>query len=204
MRILIAGPSGSGKTTFAARLGRLLAIPHTEMDSLHWGPNWTPRPSFEADVQALIERPAWITEWQYPQVRGRLLECADVVIYLRYSRAVVMWRVVRRTVRRAVTGQRLWADNVEPPLKNILRDPDNMIRYTWRRLPRTSGNCWRRLAGSICRSVLLSFVPRGRRTSFCVPCSCSACSEAAPLNQPPRVASKEMYEPGEGRLQFER
>ena len=62
----------------------------------------------------------------------RLLERADVVIYLRYSRAVVMWRVVRRTVRRAVTGQRLWADNVEPPLKNILRDPDNMIRYTWR------------------------------------------------------------------------
>ena len=57
MRILIAGPSGSGKTTFAARLGRILDIPHTEMDSLHWGPNWTPRPSFEADVQALIERP---------------------------------------------------------------------------------------------------------------------------------------------------
>lgn len=121
MRILIAGPSGSGKTTFAARLGRILDIPHTEMDSLHWGPNWTPRPSFEADVQALIERPAWITEWQYPQVRGRLLERADVVIYLRYSRAV--------------TGQRLWADNVEPPLKNILRDPDNMIRYTWRSYP---------------------------------------------------------------------
>jgi len=78
MRILIAGPSGSGKTTFAARLGRILDIPHTEMDSLHWGPNWTPRPSFEADVQALIERPAWITEWQYPQVRGRPLERLDV------------------------------------------------------------------------------------------------------------------------------
>ena len=35
MRIVVAGPSGSGKTTFAARLGRLLDIPHTEMDSLH-------------------------------------------------------------------------------------------------------------------------------------------------------------------------
>ena len=178
MRILIAGPSGSGKTTFAARLGRILDIPHTEMDALHWGPNWTPRPSFEADVQALIERPAWITEWQYPQVRGRLLERADVVIYLRYSRAVVMWRVVRRTVRRAVTGQKLWADNVEPPLKDILRDPDNMIG-TRGGVTRTWGSCWRRLAGSICRSVLLSSVPRGRRTSFCVPCSYAACSEAA-------------------------
>lgn len=58
-----------------------------------------------------------------------------MVIYLRYSRAVVMWRVVRRTVRRAVTGQKLWAENVEPPLWNILRDPDNMIRYTWRSYP---------------------------------------------------------------------
>ena len=135
MRILIAGPSGSGKTTFAARLGRILGIPHTEMDSLHWGPNWTPRPGFEADVHKLIEQPAWITEWQYPQVRGPLLERADVVIYLRYSRAVVMWRVIRRTLRRAVTGQKLWADNVEPPLWNILSDPDNMIRYTWRSYP---------------------------------------------------------------------
>lgn len=78
MRILIAGPSGSGKTTFAARLGRLLDIPHTEMDSLHWGPNWTPRPSFEADVQALIERPAWIYgvavsagAWPSAGARGR-------------------------------------------------------------------------------------------------------------------------------------
>lgn len=164
MRILIAGPSGSGKTTFAARLGRILDIPHMEMDSLHWGPNWTPRPSFEADVQALIERPAWITEWQYPQVRGRLLERADVVIYLRYSRAVVMWRVVRRTVRRAVTGQKLWADNVEPPLKDILRDPDNMIRYTWRSYPHV---------GELLAEA------RGRRTSFCVPCSYAAGSEAA-------------------------
>ena len=50
MRILIAGTSGSGKTTFAQRLGAILGIPHTEMDSLHWGENWTPRPSFEADV----------------------------------------------------------------------------------------------------------------------------------------------------------
>ena len=60
MRILIAGTSGSGKTTFAQRLGAILGIPHTEMDSLHWGENWTPRPSFEADVDELAAQDSWI------------------------------------------------------------------------------------------------------------------------------------------------
>ena len=32
-------------------------------------------------------------------------------------------------------GSEAVADNVEPPLWNILRDPDNMIRYTWRSYP---------------------------------------------------------------------
>ena len=135
MRILITGASGSGKTTFAKRLGAILGIPHTEMDSLHWGKNWTPRPSFEADVNELVAQDSWITEWQYSQVRERLLERAELMIYLHYPRWFVEQRVIRRTLRRAVTGEKLWAGNVEPPLWTVFTDPENMIRYGWTSYP---------------------------------------------------------------------
>ena len=136
MRILMTGASGSGKTTFAGRLGAILGIPHTEMDSLHWGENWTPRPSFEADVDELAAQDSWITEWQYSQVRERLLERADTVIYLHYPRWFVEQRVIRRTLHRAVTREKLWAGNTEPPLWSVFTDPENMIRYTWSSYPK--------------------------------------------------------------------
>ena len=37
-KILVAGTSGAGKTTLAGRIGRLLEIEHTELDSLFHGP----------------------------------------------------------------------------------------------------------------------------------------------------------------------
>ena len=123
MRILMTGASGSGKTTFAGRLGAILGIPHTEMDSLHWGENWTPRPSFEADVDELAAQDSWITEWQYSQVRERLLERADTVIYLHYPRWFVEQRVIRRTLHRAVTREKLWAGNTEPHLWSVFYRP---------------------------------------------------------------------------------
>lgn len=46
-----------------------------------------------------------------------------------------MWRVITRTIRRAVTRERLWNDNREP-LTNFYRlDPEkNIIRWTWVKL----------------------------------------------------------------------
>jgi adenylate kinase family enzyme len=52
-RVLVAGVSGSGKTTLAGRIGAILGIPHTEIDSLFHGPNWVPRASFANDVDHL-------------------------------------------------------------------------------------------------------------------------------------------------------
>ena len=49
------GVSGAGKTTLAARLGRLLDVPHVEIDALFHGPGWTPREAFVADVDEVSE-----------------------------------------------------------------------------------------------------------------------------------------------------
>jgi adenylate kinase family enzyme len=130
-RILVAGTSGSGKTVLAGRIGELLQIPHVEIDALFHGPGWTPRPSFEDDVRRLVAEPAWVTEWQYSQVRALLAGRAEVLVWLDLSRWRVMQQVGRRTLRRRLHRQVLWNGNIEPPLWTIFTDPEHIVRWAW-------------------------------------------------------------------------
>ncbi|MCE1180234.1 MAG: AAA family ATPase [Micrococcales bacterium] len=130
-RVLTAGGSGSGKTTLAARISAALGIPHTEIDALHHGPGWTRRPTFDADVAALVAQEAWVTEWQYSEVRPLLLARAQLLVWLDLPRPVVMAQVVRRTLRRRLRREELWNGNLEPPLWTILTDREHIIRWAW-------------------------------------------------------------------------
>ena len=136
-RILVAGTSGAGKTTLAGQLAAALDIPQVEIDALHHGPRWQPRPEFRADVEAFSAGPAWVTEWQYAAVQGLLADRADLLVWLDLPRAVVMRRVMQRTLRRAWRREALWHGNREPGLHTILGDRDHIIRWTWRTHPQT-------------------------------------------------------------------
>ncbi|MCW2542459.1 MAG: family ATPase [Frankiales bacterium] len=131
-RILVAGTSGSGKTTTAQRLSERLGLPHTEIDALFHGPDWVPRPSFAADVDAFSREPAWVTEWQYSSMRPLLLDRADTLVWLHFRRTTVMWRLIRRTIRRRVRRIELWNGNLEPPLRMFFIDRDHVVRWGWR------------------------------------------------------------------------
>lgn len=131
-RILVAGIAGTGKTTLAARIARALDVEHVEIDGLHWGADWTPRPSFSDDVDALVAGSRWVTEWQYRIARERLATRADLLVWLDYSVATSMRRVVRRTLRRRLQRVELWNGNVEPPLWTIVTDRDHIVRWAWR------------------------------------------------------------------------
>ena len=117
-RVLIAGVTGSGKTTLARRVAADFGLVHHEIDALHHGPNWTPRPQFLADVRAFAATDRWVTEWQYTSkgtdeiLPGR----AQLAIWLDYPWHVVRSRLLRRTLKRRVLRTSLWNGNVEPPL----------------------------------------------------------------------------------------
>lgn len=129
-RILVAGVAGAGKTTLAARIAPIVDVPHTEIDGLFHGPDWTPRGTFLDDVRSLVRAEAWTTEWQYSSARPLLAQHADLVVWLDPPFwAVTLPRVIRRTLRRRIRREVLWNGNVEPPLRTFFTDREHIVRW---------------------------------------------------------------------------
>lgn len=112
-RIAVVGTSGAGKTTFSKRLAELLAREHVELDALHWGPSWTPRPDFVERVREAAARDQWVIEGNYREVRDVVWQRATALVWLNYSFPVVFARALARTVRRVLAREPLYAGNRE-------------------------------------------------------------------------------------------
>ena len=131
-RVLVAGVSGCGKTTLARRVSDVLGIPHTEIDALFHGANWSRRDEFEDDLRELALADAWVTEWQYREARPVLAARADLLVWLDLPFAsVTLPRVVTRTVRRRMSKEVLWNGNREAPLHTFFTNREHIIRWAW-------------------------------------------------------------------------
>jgi len=147
-RIVVVGCSGSGKTTLARHLARALGLAHIELDSIYHQANWTSLPAdvFPERVAARVEAASgWIADGNYDLVGEWLQQRADTIVWLDLPRALVMRRVVARTLRRFVTREELWNGNREP-LSNLYHwDPErNVIRWAWTSHPRQRARYERR------------------------------------------------------------
>lgn len=117
-RIVIYGNSGSGKSTLGRALGEGLGVPYIELDEVvHYHPNWEERTDedFRAQVQARLEASpdGWVCDGNYSAVRALILSRADTAIWLRLPFHVVYWRLVSRTIPRALRSTPLWHGNRE-------------------------------------------------------------------------------------------
>ncbi|MFB8247606.1 adenylate kinase [Streptomyces sp. NPDC055952] len=114
-RILVVGVTGAGKSTLAHILSSRLGFPYHEMDALYFnGPNWAVNNKLTEDVSRLTAEPHWIIDsLGYPEVRDLLWDRADTVMWLDYSKRVIMPRVLRRSFRRTVTREVLFGGNRE-------------------------------------------------------------------------------------------
>ncbi len=144
-RVVVAGIAGAGKSTAAQAIAARLDLPFLELDGLREGPGWTVRPDFLARTEDLVRTPAWVTDnLLYPEVEDLILGRADLVVWLDLPRAVVLRRLVRRTLRRGlpprpvlVNGNRekLWAAfRRASPLRTTLGGYDSHRAYLERRL----------------------------------------------------------------------
>ena len=129
-RILVGGSSGAGKTTMARVLAGRLGIPHIEVDALFHGPGWVPRAEFVADVDAATSGPSWVIDHDYAAARHLVWARIDTFVWLDYSRVVCEWRVLRRSVARALLRQELWNGNRERFFA-MFTDPEHPVRWSW-------------------------------------------------------------------------
>lgn len=115
MRVVVIGTSCAGKSTFAKSLASAKGIAHIELDELHWGPNWMPVPPHEflQSVVNAAEAQSWIASGNYAHVRSVLWSRATTIVWLNYSFPVVLWRGIKRTIRRAITREILFHGNRE-------------------------------------------------------------------------------------------
>jgi adenylate kinase family enzyme len=148
-RVSVVGASGSGKSTLGRRLAEQLGAPYVELDAIHHLPDWRslPRDDFRAAVGEIVAGDRWVVDGNYRAVLDLVWARADTVVWLDLPRTTSTARVVRRTVRRAVTRQTLWNGNREP-LRGMLRlDPEqNIIRWAWVKQPQLALHYEREMA----------------------------------------------------------
>lgn len=114
-RIVVVGTTSSGKSTLAKTLSERLGFNFIELDALHWEPNWTPADTvtFWERVKEAVDSEAWVVAGNYSRVRDLIWNRAEAIIWLDYPLPIVFWRLLVRTIRRAVTQEELWNGNRE-------------------------------------------------------------------------------------------
>src|SRR3954469_14435889 len=97
-RILILGRTGSGKTTLARELAAAVDVPHVELDSLYFGPDFSTAPLdvLRERTTAAIAGERWVTDGNKRAVRDLVWPRADTVIWLDYGFHVSAWRLAKR------------------------------------------------------------------------------------------------------------
>src|ERR1700761_7549385 len=106
--VLIPSASGNGKTTLGRALAERMEVPFVELDALVHGPNWTETPDevLAARLAPVLGSDAWVIDGTYRRKLGdRVLEAADVVVWLDLPIRVWLPRLVRRTGRRLCRGE---------------------------------------------------------------------------------------------------
>ena len=134
MRILVIGSSGSGKTTLGRRLAAALDLKQVELDAVNWQPGWqglhlNDPDEFRRRAAEATDGERWVCDGNYSVLRGVLWPRATHAIWLDYDRPVIMARVIRRSIARAVSGRELWNGNFEEWRK--WTHASHPIRWSW-------------------------------------------------------------------------
>ena len=97
-RIVVVGRTGSGKTTLARELAAALRVPHVELDSLYFGPQFSTAPLalLRERTSAAIAGDRWVTDGNKRAVRDLVWPRADTIVWLDYTLGVSLWRLGKR------------------------------------------------------------------------------------------------------------
>lgn len=127
-RVAVVGPVASGKSTLAAAVQAHTGLPHLDLDELFWEPGWTPAPPelFQSRLADALSADEWIADGNYGGQAAELLTArAELVIWMDMPLRVCLPRLLIRSVKRAASGEKLFAGNTET-FRHLL-GPDSII-----------------------------------------------------------------------------
>ena len=105
-RLVIWGATGAGKTTLARRLGRALDLEVVDLDAIRHADGWDSvgYDEFRARLTTVLEAhpSGWITVGSYSAIMDVYLSRADTLLWLRLPWRISFWRLLKRTVARAI------------------------------------------------------------------------------------------------------
>lgn len=95
-RVLVIGCCGAGKSIFSAELARRLDVPHVERDALgELGSD-----NYRNAVATIVSTQRWVFDGPPYFVEDLVYPVAQRVLWLDYSRMLVIRRAIRRAFRR--------------------------------------------------------------------------------------------------------
>ncbi len=130
-RVVVVGTTGSGKSTVADRLAGRTGLRVIELDALFWGRDWQPAPVelFRHRVERETVGDGWIVVGNYGQVRDLVWQPADTLIWLDLPLSLVMWRLLRRTIRHIATKEELWGTSNRESLRGAFFSRDSILLW---------------------------------------------------------------------------
>lgn len=131
-RISVVGCCGAGKSTLAKQIGARLGRGYINSDELFWLPDWVQRPKPEHRrllTQAMAEA-SWVFDGNIRSTRDIVLPRIDTLIWLDYPRHRVMRQLLRRTFRRSLKQELLFAGNRES-WRRSFASKDSILFFAW-------------------------------------------------------------------------
>ena len=130
-RVVVFGTTGSGKSWLAERLAARHGLRLIELDRLYWGRDWQPAPLelFRHRVERETRDGDWIVVGNYGQVRDLTWRAADTLVWFDLPFALVMWRLLRRTIRRALTREDLWGTGNRESFRNAFLSRQSLLLW---------------------------------------------------------------------------
>ena len=113
--IIVAGVSGSGKTYTAKSIGKLLNIPHFDLDDYYWEPGWQSkdRQEFNNIIGALTEKETWVISGNFSNTEMPIFKRCDYIIWLDYNIFRCLAQSFTRSIRRIVKKEPCCNGNYE-------------------------------------------------------------------------------------------
>jgi adenylate kinase family enzyme len=133
-RVVVFGTTGSGKSRLAETLAARTGLRVIELDALFWGKDWQGAPIelFRHRVERETRDGDWIVVGNYGQVRDLTWRAADTLVWLDLPFPLVIWRLLRRTLRRIATRENLWGTGNRETWRNSFFSGDSILYYAIR------------------------------------------------------------------------